>query len=85
MGAKAQAAGKALPHDSARLHVMGSAAYTDDIPEPRGLLHMAIGMSSIAHAKVRKLDLSAVLAAQGVAGYRVAGGVVSWCQNWRIR
>ena len=37
MGARAQAAGKALPHDSARLHVKGSAAYTDDIPEPRSL------------------------------------------------
>ena len=50
MGAKAM--GKALPHDSARLHVSGAAAYTDDLPEPRDLLHMAIGMSSKAHAKI---------------------------------
>ena len=26
------AVGKALPHDSAQLHVTGHAAYTDDLP-----------------------------------------------------
>ena len=62
----ARAVGKPLPHDSAHLHVSGQAAYTDDLPEPRDLLHLAVGMSTVAHASVRDLDLSDVLAAEGV-------------------
>ena len=61
-----RATGKPLPHDSARLHVSGTAAYTDDLPEPRDLLHLAVGLSDRAHARIRKLDLTAVLAADGV-------------------
>ena len=60
------AVGAALPHDSARLHVTGQASYTDDLPEPRDLLHVAVGMSSKPHAKVVDLDLSGVLAVPGV-------------------
>jgi xanthine dehydrogenase large subunit len=58
--------GKALPHDSAHLHVSGRAAYTDDLPEPRDLLHVAVGMSARAHARLEKVDLGAVLIANGV-------------------
>jgi xanthine dehydrogenase large subunit len=61
-----RAVGKALPHDSAHLHVSGTAAYTDDLPEPRGLLHLAVGMSVKAHARLRELDLTDVLDADGV-------------------
>ena len=60
------AVGNALPHDSAHLHVSGRAAYTDDLPEPRELLHVAVGMSSKAHARLRAVDLGEVLAAEGV-------------------
>ncbi len=60
------AVGEALPHDSAHLHVSGRAAYTDDLPEPRDLLHLAVGMSSKAHARLRSIDLRDVLAAEGV-------------------
>ena len=60
------AVGRALPHDSAHLHVSGRAAYTDDLPEPRDLLHLAVGMSSKAHARLRDVDIGAVLAAEGV-------------------
>jgi len=56
----------ALPHDSATRHVAGSAVYIDDIPEPPGLLHVHLGMSARAHARITKLDLSAVRAAPGV-------------------
>jgi len=62
----ASAVGKPLPHDSAHLHVSGRAAYTDDLPEPQGLLHVAVGMSSVAHANVANADLSQVLASDGV-------------------
>jgi len=60
------AVGAALPHDSAVLHVTGRASYTDDLPEPRDLLHVAVGMSAFAHAEVRNIDISEVLAAPGV-------------------
>ena len=56
----------ALPHDSAERHVAGSAIYIDDLPEPAGLLHVHLGMSARAHARIIKLDLSAVRASPGV-------------------
>ena len=71
----ARAVGKALPHDSAHLHVSGTAAYTDDLPEPRDLLHLAIGMSTVAHAKVSNMELGDVLAADGVAGICTAADI----------
>ena len=66
------AVGKPLPHDSAHLHVSGTAAYTDDLPEPRDLLHVAVGMSSKAHARIVSINLDDVLAAEGVVGVCVA-------------
>ncbi|MBM3347826.1 MAG: xanthine dehydrogenase molybdopterin binding subunit, partial [Betaproteobacteria bacterium] len=62
----ARVAGAALPHESAHLHVSGSARYADDIPLPANALHAALGVSSVAHARIRALDLSAVRAAPGV-------------------
>ena len=44
----------------------GTAAYTDDLPEPRDLLHLAVGTSTVAHAKLRGVDLAKVLDAEGV-------------------
>jgi len=70
-----RAVGKALPHDSAHLHVRGSAAYTDDLPEPRDLLHIAIGMSSKAHARITSIDLTDVLEANGVVDVYVAADI----------
>lgn len=61
------AVGKALPHDSAHLHVSGTAAYTDDLAEPRNLLHVAVGLSDRAHARIRSIDLSSVYETLGVA------------------
>ncbi|MBC3877512.1 xanthine dehydrogenase molybdopterin binding subunit [Undibacterium sp. FT79W] len=58
--------GKSHPHESAVLHVSGSANYTDDIPETQGTLHAALGLSAQAHALVRNMDLDAVRQAQGV-------------------
>ena len=36
---------KAVPHDSAKLHVTGAARYVDDIPIPAKTLHLAFGLS----------------------------------------
>jgi len=56
----------AIAHDSAEKHVAGEALYIDDLPEPAGLLHIHIGQSARAHARITRLDLSAVRAAPGV-------------------
>ena len=58
--------GAAIPHDSGHLHVSGEAVYTDDIPELRGTLYSAIGMSERAHARIKSIDLARVRAAPGV-------------------
>jgi len=54
------------PHDSASKHVSGYAIYTDDIKEPYGTLHGAIGWSKKAHAIIKKIDLSEVWKSEGV-------------------
>jgi xanthine dehydrogenase large subunit len=46
--------------------VAGAALYLDDRPEPVGLLHVAFGLSTRAHAKITRMDLSAVRVAPGV-------------------
>ncbi|TCU21900.1 xanthine dehydrogenase molybdenum binding subunit apoprotein [Rhizobium azibense] len=56
----------ALKHDSAHKHVTGTADYIDDIPEPTGLLHGALGMSDRAHAEILSMDLSEVRRHPGV-------------------
>ncbi|KQO82123.1 xanthine dehydrogenase molybdopterin binding subunit [Rhizobium sp. Leaf262] len=55
-----------LRHDSAHKHVTGSAEYIDDIPEPAGMIHGAIGMADRAHAEIIAMDLSEVEATPGV-------------------
>ncbi len=60
------AVGSALPHDTAHLHVTGEARYIDDIPLPAGALHLAFGLSSVAHGEITSMDLSAVRSAPGV-------------------
>ena len=71
----AGAVGSPIPHDSAELHVSGEAIYTDDVVEPKGLLHLAVGMSSKAHARIRSIDLSAVRAAPGVIDVMIADDI----------
>jgi xanthine dehydrogenase large subunit len=68
-------AGSAVPHDSATLHVCGEAAYTDDLPEPKGMLHAALGMSPIAHGRLAGTDLDAVRNAPGVVDVIVAADI----------
>ena len=57
---------KPHPHDAAPLHVTGEARYVDDIPTPAGTLHLAFGLSTVAHGDITALDLAAVRAAPGV-------------------
>ena len=55
----------AMAHDSATGHVTGSAIYADDIPEPRNLVHCALGISPIARGSL-DVDVAPVRAAPGV-------------------
>ncbi|MYN08267.1 xanthine dehydrogenase molybdopterin binding subunit [Pseudoduganella aquatica] len=66
------AVGLGKPHESAALHVLGQATYTDDIPELRGTLHAALGLSSKPHANITAMDLDAVRAAPGVVAVYTA-------------
>jgi xanthine dehydrogenase large subunit len=67
--------GKPLPHDAAPLHVTGQARYVDDIPSPAGTLHLAFGLSNVAHGNITAMDLSAVRAAPGVVAVLSADGL----------
>jgi xanthine dehydrogenase large subunit len=59
--------GLSLAHDSAGLHVQGSAVYIDDMREPDGTLHVEPGYAAEgARGKIRKLDLDAVRTSPGV-------------------
>ena len=58
--------GTGAKHDSAISHVMGTATYVDDMLKPQDTLHLAIGKSAHAHARVLSMDLSAVRSADGV-------------------
>ncbi len=57
---------QARRHDSAWKHVSGSATYIDDITPPAGLLHVGLGISSRAHARIKRLELDTVRKAPGV-------------------
>jgi len=59
-------------HDSAIKHVTGRAEYCDDIAEPAGTLHAYLGVSTVAHANLRSVDLDAVRKAPGVVGVLTA-------------
>jgi xanthine dehydrogenase large subunit len=67
--------GKPHPHESALLHALGEATYTDDIAELQGTLHAALGLSEKAHARIRSVDLAAVRAAPGVAAVYAAADI----------
>jgi xanthine dehydrogenase large subunit len=67
--------GKPHVHESAALHALGEATYTDDIPELRGTLHAALGLSQKAHARIGAIDLAPVRAAPGVAAVYTAADI----------
>ena len=62
-------------HDSARRHVAGEAVYIDDMPEPDGLVHIALGLSDRPHARLAAVDLAAVRAAEGVLAVFTAADI----------
>ena len=66
---------KPLPHDSADRHVAGAAPYIDDLVEPAGTLHMALGLAGATCGPVVRVDLDAVRAAPGVVRVLTAADI----------
>jgi xanthine dehydrogenase large subunit len=64
--AAAAAVGRDHAHESAHLHVAGTAAYIDDLPELAGTLHAALGLSPLAHGRLKGIRLDALRALPGV-------------------
>ena len=48
------------------MHVQGSATYIDDMPVPKGTLHVAFALSNVARGKINKIDITDALKADGV-------------------
>lgn len=67
---------KVQVHESAHLHVAGTAVYVDDIAERQGTLHAAFGLSTCAHGKILSMDFSNVISAAGVVKVLTAGNIV---------
>lgn len=80
-GAEAQAqqqgqrVGVSRAHESAHLHVAGEAPYIDDLPELAGTLHVALGLSPVAHGKLTGLSLDAIRAMPGVVAVLTAADI----------
>ncbi|HYN58082.1 MAG TPA: xanthine dehydrogenase molybdopterin binding subunit, partial [Rubrivivax sp.] len=62
----AGAVGREHAHESAHLHVAGTATYIDDLPELAGTLHAALGLSPLAHGRLKGIQLDALRALPGV-------------------
>jgi len=67
--------GISRPHESAHLHVAGEAAYIDDLPELAGTLHVALGLSPVAHGRLTAIDADAVRAMPGVVDVLTAADI----------
>ncbi|HVI88636.1 MAG TPA: xanthine dehydrogenase molybdopterin binding subunit [Dongiaceae bacterium] len=71
-----QSVGRPLAHDSAELHVQGSAVYIDDMREPEGTLHVAPGYAPEgARGRITHLDLDAVRQAPDVVAVLTAADI----------
>ncbi len=73
--ASAARVGVSRPHESAHLHVAGSAPYVDDLPELAGTLHAALGLSTVAHGRLVAIDRARIEAMPGVVAVLVAADI----------
>ena len=69
------AADQDVVHKSAIKHVTGRAEYTDDLAEPTGTLHAALGLSTVAHGRILSTNLNSVRSALGVVDVLSAADV----------
>jgi len=74
--AETEIVGLALAHDSAALHVQGTAIYIDDMREPEGLVHVVPGFAREgARGSIKTVDLDAVRRHPGVIAVLTVGDV----------
>ena len=66
---------QAIAHDSAAQHVSGEAVYVDDLPEPRGLLHIWPSLSPHASARIASMELRGAAKQPGVVGVFSASSI----------
>ncbi len=62
-------------HDSAVRHVAGSARFVDDLREPTGTLHVAVGGAPASRGIIARTDLDAVRRAPGVIAVLTAADI----------
>lgn len=55
-----------LYHDSAEKHVTGRSVFIEDLPVDGRLLHGRVFYSSVAHARIKSIDLTKALLSKGV-------------------
>lgn len=68
-------AGSTRAHESAIKHVIGRAAYIDDIPATADTLQVALGLSPVAHGRLVRLDVERLRALPGVVDVVTIGDV----------
>ena len=66
---------RSVPHESAALHVTGTARYTDDLPAPPGLLHGWVVPAPAATGTLRGVDAAPALAVPGVVAVLTAADI----------
>ena len=66
---------KALRHESAALHVTGQARYVDDMPLPENSVHIALGLSAVAHGQLISIDAEAAFHMPGVRAVLTAADI----------
>lgn len=67
--------GRSHFHESARAQVSGAAVYVDDIAEIKGTLYAAPILSSVAHGRIKAIDVNPALIMPGVRGAVLASDI----------
>jgi len=73
--------GKSVPRANARRLLQGRGTYVDDLRLPR-LAHVVFFRSPHAHARMRKLDLTAARAMPGVIATVDGAALAPYCKPW---
>jgi xanthine dehydrogenase molybdopterin binding subunit/xanthine dehydrogenase small subunit len=68
-------AGQPSAHESAHLHVTGQAVYVDDVPRFRNELLVGFAGSPLAHARIKRLDVTDARRVEGIAAVFTAADV----------
>jgi xanthine dehydrogenase large subunit len=67
--------GRGVADESAHLHVSGTALFVDDLPEPHGTVHVALGLSRVAHGRIRSIDPAPLAQLPGVLAVLTAAQI----------